>query len=58
MGADKEWTYFMRTNLTFSNYRLQRFDEVAGHRNDPLLAALAAQEHLRSLAIQLKIVGH
>jgi len=43
MGADKERTCFMRTNLTLAHYRLQRFDEVAGHRHDPLFAALAAQ---------------
>src|ERR1035438_8621972 len=47
----------MECDSSLAHQRLQRFGEIVRDRHDPFLAALAAQEHLWSLTIQLEVAG-
>ena len=53
--ADEERARIMVIDPTFAYQCLQRFDDVVRDRHDPLFASLAAQEHLWSRVLQLKI---
>jgi len=55
MRADEERTFLVGFEVTFAHQCLQRFDEIVWKRHDPLFAAFAAQQHLRSHAIKSKI---
>lgn len=55
--ANEERSRRLVIDASLAHQCLQRFDEVLWDRHDPFLAALAAQEHLWSWAIQLEIAG-
>ena len=57
MCADEKRFRLMASKATLAHQRLQRFGEILGDRHDPFLASLAAQEHLWSWPIELKIAG-
>ena len=57
MGADEERTRRSVINAALAHQCLQSFDEIIRDRHDPFLPALAAQEHLRSRSIELKVAG-
>ena len=57
MRADEKWSCLMEGDSSFAHQRLQRFGKIVRDRHDPFLAALAAQEHLWSRTIQLKVAG-
>jgi hypothetical protein len=57
MRADEERARLMKSDASLVHQRLQSFYEIAWDRRDPFLAPLAAQENLRSWAIQLKIAS-
>jgi hypothetical protein len=55
MRADEERTLLLGLEATLAHQCFQRSDEITWEWHDPFFAALAAQEHVRSGAIEPKI---
>jgi len=55
MRADEERTLLLGVEAALAHQCFQSFDEIIWEWHDPLFAAFAAQEHVRSRAIEPKV---